>query len=117
MGEKQKPKGSWGNRLAIRFLAVILGILVFWFLGFLVEDIKSIKGPKYDEVEKRHVEQSLFKRKEALDKQTTDLDRKISNQTEEQRMVGDSSRNLQLTLNQLLDLQRLSVQKNLPLSE
>ena len=117
MRERQKPKGSWSNRLAIRFLAVILGVLVFWFLGFLVEDIKSIRGPRYDEVEKRHVEQSLFKRKGTLDKQITDLDRKISNQTEEQRIVGDSSKNLQLTINQLLDLQKLSIQKNLSLSE
>ncbi len=117
MRERQKPKGPWINRFAIRFLAVILAVVLFWFLGFLVEDIKSIRGPKYDEVEKRHVEQSLVERKETLDKQITDLNRKISNRTEEQRIVGDSSKNLQLTINQLLDLQKLGIQKNLPLSE
>jgi len=117
MRERQKPKGPWISRLAVRFLAVILAILLFWFLGFLVDDIKSIRGPRYDEVEKRYVEQSLVERKETLDGQITDLERGISNRTEEQRIVSDSSKNLQLTINQILDLQKLSIQKNLSLSE
>jgi len=117
MRERQKPKGPWISRFAVRFLAIILAVLIFWFLGFLVEDIRTIKGPKYDEVEKRHVDRSMAERKESLDKQITDLDRNISNQTEEQRIVDDRSRNLQLTISQLLDLQKLSIQKDLSMSE
>jgi len=96
---------------------MILGVLIFWSLGFLVQDIKSIKGPRYDEIEKRHVDPSLVKKAETLGKQIADLDRRIGNKKEEQRVVGDSSQNLQRTINQLIELQKLSIQKDISLSE
>lgn len=117
MHTKQKPKGPWINRFATRLFSVVLAVLIFWFLGFLVQDIKSIKGPQYDAIAKRHVDQSLVKRSGTLERQIADLDRKIGNRKEEQRIVGDSSQNLQRTINQLIELQKLSIQKDITLSE
>jgi len=91
--------------------------LIFWLLGFFVQDIKSIRGPQYKEIEKRHVDHSLVDRKGSLDRQIADLDRRIVNRKEEQRIVGDSSQNLQRTINQLIELQKLSIQKDISLSE
>jgi len=109
-------KGPWINRFAIRFFTVILGVLIFWLLGFLVDDIQSIKGPQYDRIEKRHVDQGLVGKKAALEKQLAELSRQIDNQKETQRLIGDSSRSLQQTINQLLGLQRLSIEKNIAFS-
>lgn len=117
MNTKQKPKGPWINRFVTRLFTVVLAVLIFWFLGFLVQDIKSIKGPQYDAIAKRHVDQSLVKRRGILEKQIADLDRKIGNRKEEQRIVGDSSQNLQQTITQLIELQKLSIQKDITLSE
>ena len=117
MNTRQKPKGPWVNRFATRLFTVILAVLIFWSLGFLVQDIRSIKGPRYDEIEKRHVDQSLVKQAETLGKQIEDLDRRVADKKDEQRVVGDSSENLQRTINQLIELQKLSIQKGISLSE
>lgn len=117
MHTKQQPKGPWINRFATRLFTVILAALIFWALDFLVQDIKSIQGPRYDEIEKRHIDQSLVTKANTLGKQVEDLDRRIGNKKEEQRVVGDSSQNLQRTINQLIELQKLSLQKDISLSE
>ena len=117
MSAKQKPKGPWINRFATRLFTVALAVLIFWLLGLLVKDLKSIRGPQYDAIAKRHVDQSLVKRKATLEKQIADLDREIGNRREEQRVVGDSSQNLQRTISQLVELRKLSIQKDMTLSE
>lgn len=117
MDAKQKPKGPWINRFAIRLFTVVLAILIFWVLGFLVDDIRSIRGPQYDAIEERHVDDSLVTRQETLEKLIADLDRETANQREEQRNVSDSSQNLQQTINQLIELQKLSIEKGVTLSE
>ena len=117
MNTKQKPKGPWINRFVTRLFAVVLAVLIFWFLGFLVDDIKAIRGPQYNDIEKRHVDQSLVERKGSLETQIADLNRKVGNRTEERRVVGDSSQSFQQTMNQLIELQKLSIQENIALSE
>ncbi|KOR30586.1 hypothetical protein TI05_13710, partial [Achromatium sp. WMS3] len=41
------PKGPWIHRFSINLFTIIFAILVFWTLGFFVEDIESIEGPDY----------------------------------------------------------------------
>ncbi len=115
--KEKAARGTWDVRQLIRLCTVVLGILVFWLLGFLVEDIESIRGPDYGEIERQYVAASLVDKQEQLERQIADLDRAIANKREQQRLVGDSSQNLQRTINQLLDLQRLSIEKAVALSE
>ena len=112
-----QTRGTWGVRILIRLLTLVLGVLVFWLLGFLVEDIESARGPDYGQIEKMYVSQDLVQKKEQVEKQIADLGRDISNKRQQQSLVGDSSQNLQRTINQLLELQKLSIQKEVPLSE
>jgi predicted RNA-binding Zn-ribbon protein involved in translation (DUF1610 family) len=109
--------GTWGIRQLIRLFTVILGILFFWLFGFFVEDIESIPGPDYAKVESKYVDHALVEKKTHVQSQISNLERSISNKSEEQRLVGDSSQNLQRTINQLLELQKLSIQKAVSLSE
>ena len=113
----QPAQGTWINRFAIRFCTIILGVLLFWLLGFLMQDIQSIQGPQYNKIEKKHLDQKLVDQKKLLEKQMAELSRQIETQKQTQTLIGDGSRNLQQTINQLLDLQKLSIQKNIVFSE
>lgn len=104
-------KGSWSNRVLIRLLTVAFGVLVFWLLGFLVEDIESMPGPTINEIERKHLDASLLAQKTEFERQLADLARAIANKQEEQRLVGDGSQNLQRTINQLIDLQKTSLER------
>ena len=112
-----KSTGTWLHRSAIQLFTLALAVLVFWVLGFLVEDIQSIQGPDYAAIEAQHLDKGLVAKRESLEKQIADLTRQIENQTERQRVVGDSSRNLQQTIGQLLELQKLGIQKSIVFSE
>jgi len=117
MKSEVKSKGTWFHRLAIRMFTLVLAVLIFWVLGFFVDDIRSISGPDYLAIETRHLDQNLVTKREALEKQIAELTRQIDNQTDKQRVVGDSSRNLQQTINQLLELQKLGLQKSISFSD
>ena len=112
-----KAKGTWMHRFGIRFFTLVLAVLIFWVLGFLVDDIRGIRGPDYAEIERAHLDKDLLARRDALEAQIADVTRQIENETEKQRIVGDSSRNLQQTINQLLELQKLGMEKSVSFSD
>ena len=117
MKTEPKSKGTWIHRFSIRLFTLVLAVLIFWVLGFFVNDIRSIRGSDYSVIEKKHLDKDLVARRAALEKQIAELTQQITNQTEKQRVVGDSSRNLQQTINQLIELQKLGMQKNIAFSE
>src|SRR5688572_28339043 len=117
MKPEVKSKGPWLHRFAIHLFTMVLALLVFWVLGFLVEDIQTLPGPDYDVIEKKHLDSILVANRDSLYRNITDLTRQIENQTEKQRVVGNSSRNLQQTIDQLIELQKLGLEKNITASE
>ena len=115
MTEQHRPKGPWINRFATRLFTLVLGVLIFWVLDFLVEDIRSIRGPQRKEIEERHIDQTLVRRSADLGSQIAEAERRIKDRKEELRVVQDSSQNLQRTMGQLIELQKLTVQKGVTL--
>ncbi len=111
-----KPKGTWMHRFLVNLLTVVLAVLVFWVLGFLVEDIESIPGPRYETIEAQFADPGLAARDKALASEMEDLDRAISAKRDAMQILKDGSDNLQNTINQLIELQKLSVQKDVPLA-
>lgn len=112
-----KAVGTRGMRFLIHLLTLALAILIFWLLGFLVRDVKSIEGPDYKLLEERHVDKALVAKADEIGKQIAALDRNLEERREEQRLARDSSQNLQNTINQLVELQKLSLQKDVPFSD
>ena len=112
-----QSKGTWFHRFAIRLFTVVLTVLAFWLFGFFVKDIRTIRGPDFAAIEREHVDKALVAKQAALEKQIADLTRQIANQTEKQRVVGDGSRNLQQTITQLIELQKLGLQKSVSFSD
>lgn len=113
---QHKPKGPWINRFVIRVLTLILAALVYWLLGFFVKDIRTIEGPAFHEIEKKHVDSTLYERVRSLEKGIKGIERRVSAEREKQQIAGDNSRSLQGTINQLLDLQKASLEKGVSLS-
>jgi hypothetical protein len=117
MPNPEKPKGTWGHRTAIRFFTVFLAVLFFWLIGFFLQDIQTIEGPNYETVEQLHVDRTLLEKKALLDGQIAEISRQSANLAEKQKILGDSTRSLQQTLNQIIELQKQGLQKNAVFNE
>lgn len=114
---KKAARGPWMVRLLIHTLTWALGVLVFWLLGFVMTDIATLPGPDFAAVEQRHVNPDLYKRQEQLQQQEADLERTLGDARARQKIVDTSSQNLQSTINQILELQRLSIEKQVVQSD
>jgi len=111
------PKGPWLNRMIIWVLTLCFGVLTFLLEGFFIRDIESMDGPDWEAFRSERVDASLFEQSEALAVTLANLDRQMKRHQEEQRILSDGSKNLQDTIRQLVELQKLSLQKELALSE
>ena len=114
---KTRPKGPWLNRAIIWILTLVFGVLVFMLEGFFLRDIESIKGPDWEAIETNYVDAAVSNRSVVLVAQIADLNRQIARQKEEQRILSEGSRNLQQTIGQLVELQKLSLQKEVALTD
>ncbi|MEM7143931.1 MAG: hypothetical protein AAF591_02270 [Verrucomicrobiota bacterium] len=113
---RPRAKGPWLSRMAIHVLTVVVGVLVYWLLGFVVDDIGSIRGPDYREIEKAHLDGALVDRDKALSNEITETKRLVEQQNRKQQLLSQSSKELQKTMDQLLELQRISLEKDLELT-
>jgi predicted RNA-binding Zn-ribbon protein involved in translation (DUF1610 family) len=114
---KIKTKGPRTIRLLAHLCTVILGVLIFWLLGFLVEDIESLPGPDREAIERSHVDQALVRKQQELEKRTGGLERQLESARQQQRLVGEGAENLHRTIDQLLEIRRLSIEKAAVLPE
>src|SRR6516225_3065623 len=104
------PKGPWMHRFLVHLFTVVLTVLVYWLLGFIVDDIGTAPGPQYSEVEERMLEGALVKRSRDLQAKIGDVNRQIRDQKSRQEILADSTGNSQKTMNQLLEIQKLALQ-------
>ena len=108
----KKNKGPWSHRLLIGILTVVMTILCIWLLGFVVDDIGNLPGPDYEEIRSQLVDPALVEEQESVAEEIAKVKRKIESQSSRQQLLRDSTSNSQKTMNQLLEFQRLSLQKN-----
>ncbi len=111
MEEKRKFRGTLIQRLFIFAMSIILAVLLFWLLGFITKDIGSLKGPDFSAIRKKHVNAELEQKSQSLN---SDLDRtkgSIHNKQQQQVILKDGTDNLQNTINQLLSIQKLNVER------
>ena len=65
MSDNKKIKGTWVQRFFIIFLSLVLGTLLFWLLGFITEDIGSLRGPDFSKVRAKYVDAELVKKQKS----------------------------------------------------
>ena len=102
-----KPKAPWMHRFAVKLFSLLLTVLIFWLLGFLVQDINTIQGPQLSTYEAQELDQVLLSQVEGLSKKIANLDTEISNHKINQELLKNSTENLQKTIGQILDIQKL----------
>ena len=117
MAENKKLKGPWIQYLGITFLSLILGVLLFWLLGFLTKDIGSLRGPYFSKVQADYVDAKLVRRQRSLKESLDVIKNNIRNKREQQDILKDSTNNLQNTITQLLSIQKQNIERNLTLSD
>lgn len=110
-------KGPAGYRLLVGVFSLTFAVLCFWLLGFILRDIGRLTGPDYAALESEMLPAELVDNDQGLAEQIAQTERQIADLTEQQRVLGDSIGNSQQTVNQLLEIQRLSMEKETELSD
>jgi hypothetical protein len=116
MNANKKLKGPWSHRFFIFLLSIVLGVLLFWVLGFLTNDIGSLRGPVLTEIIKNYVDDLFVVRQKSLSTQLDRIRGDIKNKRQQRDILKDSTENLQNTVRQLLDIQKQSLEKGLDFS-
>lgn len=109
-------KGPAGHRLLITGLNILLAILVYWLLGFILDDISNQPGPSFVALQQTYQDKTLLSQKNALSQEIAHLNHTIDTLKQQQVFIQSSINNYRDTMNQLLSLQKSSVQKGIALS-
>ncbi len=110
-------KGPWSHRFLVLLFSGILTLLVYWLLGFALNDIGTFPGPDMREIETRHLDAAAVAKQGELAKQLKTAQRDIKNQGTRQSVLRGSISGAQTTIRQLEGLQRLAVEKGVALPE
>jgi len=110
-------KGPWTHRLLIHGFSLLFAVLVYWLLGFAVRDIATLPGPVYTEVEARLLPPDLLQEKQRLHERIEAANRAITEHKQRQTVLRDSTSNSEKTMNQLLEIQRMTLQQGSRLGE
>lgn len=117
MNTVQHHRGPWSHRVLIVFFAVALGILFLWLLSFLVGDIGRIEGPDQSKFFEGRLDKKLVAANEELGEQISETRARIAKQKERQQLLQRSTAASRETMEQLLEFQKLSIEKNVKPSD
>jgi predicted RNA-binding Zn-ribbon protein involved in translation (DUF1610 family) len=95
------------------FFSLVLGLLLVWLLWRVMDQIGDWPGPAYDKLEQAQLAPALLETANRLREEGVDLRRRIEDRRAQQTLLRDSTDNSQRTMNQLLELHRLSLEKGL----
>ncbi len=110
-------KGPWKHRILVGLLTVASTVLLYWLLDFAVGDIGSAPGPVWTEYERAHLDAQVVKEQQELATQADTIRQQIESRHERQDLLRRSTDASRETMNQLLDIQRLALQKGVKPSE
>lgn len=111
MSNTPSHKGPWTHRLLVYFFSVLFGVLIYWLLGFFMRDIGTWPGPDFAAVENRLGDPKLAQRVTSLQNQIEENRRAAESREQQQKVLRDSTSNSEKTMNQLLELQKLTLQQ------
>jgi hypothetical protein len=114
---EREQRGTWWQRFLIWTFSAALSLLVFWLLGFILQDIGRLPGPNWRDLEAQRLDPELRKTSERLNGELATVKREIENQERRQQLLRDSTASSQKTLGQLLELQRMSLEQKTTLPE
>lgn len=107
-----RPRGPWGHRVLIWVFTIVMAMLVYWLAGFALDDIGTWPGPDYSTLETARLDRTALDEAKSLQQQTIVIERRIAEETARQQSLRDSTDSSLRTMNQLLEFQRLNLQKD-----
>jgi hypothetical protein len=114
--QTKKHHGSYFLRLMIFGFGAAVGVLAFWFLGY-VRDIDRIQGPDYNEMIAAGIPAELQAQREQTAEQINELNRQIAATQQRRQLTAQTTTGSQQTINQLLELKRITSEQQQPLDE
>lgn len=105
------------HRILIWLLGGAMSLLSYWLLGFIMSDIGSLPGPDYTELEDLRLDQTLVDRDDELSAEIASAKRDSTNLQTTQSLLRESISSSQRTLNQLMDVQKLALEKGVEFSD
>src|SRR5687767_13001079 len=117
MIEQPRNRGPWTHRALIWVFAVALGFLIYWLLGFVVNDIATWPGPAYETIEQEMLDPALLREEAEIAREHDTIQAKVRERESRQRLLRDSTESSQQTMNQLIGIYRLGLEKNVEPTE
>ena len=100
----KKARGTLWMRSGLFLLAVLFGVLVYWSVGFLLDDIEVFQRPEWEEFFKTRSDSSLRTNLEALERRMEELEHQHTLLEQQRGFIRDSSGSLQITVDNLFKL-------------
>jgi len=113
----QKPRGPRTHRILIGFFTIVLSVLAYWLLEFVMSDIDSLAGPQPQELETRILDKSLLERERSANQELARIEQRRQDVVARQASLAASTSGSRETMNQLLEIQRLELQKGAATNE
>ncbi len=117
MSQAIKTRGPWFHRFLIGLFTIVFACLAVWLIDFVLDDIGTLPGPTYQEVANHFLSQPLLDESKGVQQQLADVGRQIQEQRGRQTMLRDSTSRYEQTVRQLVELQRLNVEKGIAADE
>ena len=92
---------SWGTRLAINFFTVVLSLLFFWFLSFVVKDLRTQPPPDYYASTASFFDPELQSESAELVAKIGDKNQTISMKRRQEELLRDTLKELEKSLARL----------------
>jgi len=106
----KKAKGTFWMRAMIVLLAGLFGILTYWSVGFLLDDIRVFQRPDRSAFFEENLDHSLTTLLEALEMQFEELEHRHDLLNQQRGFIKDSSSSLKITVDNLFKLENRNQQ-------
>jgi len=100
----RKAKGTFWMRAAIFLLAVLFAVLMYWSVGFLLDDIEVFHRPSSIKFFTQRIDSSLQDKLDVLEMQLRELEHKQKLISQQHEFIKDSSSTLEITVDSLFKL-------------
>ena len=107
----KKQETSRSMKVLVALFSFLFTLLAVWLLGFIMDDIGTLPGPSFSLVESKYLDPALVAKKSGLQKDLAEVIQLQKNEHEKQSLLRDSTSGSKETMDQLLDMQKLGLEK------
>jgi len=106
-------QGTWFQQWMLWTFTLLFGLLAYWLIGFVINDVGNLEGPQYPKIETALIPEALRDRETRLKERQSDLQRQVRVLQSRQSILGTSTAGTEKTMNQLLQFQKMNLEKDI----